>query len=100
MLVLLRILHALWMPCWYNVLVLLNFKRTVDAILDECANYDEILDLNKSISTVADKLGVSEDAGGSGYRLITNAGKDSHQEVPHLHFHLVAGKPLGPLLVE
>ncbi len=64
------------------------------------ANNDEILDLNKSISIVADKLGVSEDAGGSGYRLITNAGKDSHQEVPHLHFHLVAGKPLGPLLVE
>ena len=64
------------------------------------ANNDEILDLNKSISIVADKLGVSEDAGGNGYRLITNAGKDSHQEVPHLHFHLVAGKPLGPLLVE
>jgi histidine triad (HIT) family protein len=64
------------------------------------ANNDEILDLNKSISIVADKLGVSEDTGGSGYRLITNAGKDSHQEVPHLHFHLVAGKPLGPLLVE
>ena len=64
------------------------------------ANNDEILDLNKSISIVADKLGVSEHAGGNGYRLITNAGKDSHQEVPHLHFHLVAGKPLGPLLVE
>ena len=64
------------------------------------ANDDEILDLNKSISIVADKLGVSEDAGGNGYRLITNAGKDSHQEVPHLHFHLVAGKPLGPLLVK
>jgi histidine triad (HIT) family protein len=60
---------------------------------------EEIIDLNRSISIVADKLGVSEDMGGNGYRLITNSGKDSHQEVPHLHFHLLAGKPLGPLLV-
>ena len=37
------------------------------------ANNDEILDLNKSFSIVADKLGVSEDAGGNGYRLITNS---------------------------
>ncbi len=33
-----------------------------------------------------------------GYRLLVNAGPDSHQEVPHLHVHILAGKPLGPLL--
>lgn len=33
-----------------------------------------------------------------GYRLLANAGTDSHQEVPHLHVHLFAGRPLGPLL--
>ena len=64
------------------------------------ASDEEIIDFNRSIAVVADKLGVSEEVGGNGYRLITNAGKDSHQEVPHLHFHLVAGKPLGPLLVK
>ena len=33
-----------------------------------------------------------------GYRLLANAGFDSGQEVPHLHVHLFAGRPLGPML--
>ena len=33
-----------------------------------------------------------------GYRLLANVGLDSHQEVPHLHVHIFAGKPLGPML--
>ncbi len=33
-----------------------------------------------------------------GYRLLANAGLDSHQEVPHLHVHILAGRKLGPLL--
>lgn len=39
---------------------------------------------------IAEQLGVKE----SGYRLITNAGKAAGQEVPHLHFHLLAGSTL------
>lgn len=34
-----------------------------------------------------------------GYRLLANAGIDSHQEVPHLHVHLFGGKALGPMLL-
>ncbi len=30
----------------------------------------------------------------SGYRLVTNNGKDGGQEVPHLHFHLLGGTRL------
>jgi len=33
-----------------------------------------------------------------GYRLLANSGLDSHQEVPHLHVHIFAGRKLGPLL--
>ncbi len=33
-----------------------------------------------------------------GYRLLANVGLDSGQEVPHLHVHIFAGGPLGPML--
>ncbi|MEQ9448146.1 MAG: HIT domain-containing protein [Rhodospirillaceae bacterium] len=35
-----------------------------------------------------------------GYRLLVNIGPNSHQEVPHLHFHVLGGKKLGPMLVK
>lgn len=33
-----------------------------------------------------------------GYRILANAGPHSHQEVPHLHVHILGGRPLGPML--
>ncbi len=43
---------------------------------------------------------VARDAGlvAPGYRLLANVGLDSHQEIAHLHVHLFAGQPLGPML--
>jgi diadenosine tetraphosphate (Ap4A) HIT family hydrolase len=34
-----------------------------------------------------------------GYRLLANTGLNSGQEVPHLHVHIFAGRPLGPMLL-
>ena len=48
----------------------------------------------KAVGKIARDLGVE----GPGYRLLANHGPDSHQEVPHFHVHILAGRPLGPLL--
>ena len=44
-------------------------------------------------ATVARERGLDE----SGYRLLTNHGRDAGQTVFHLHVHLLGGKPIGPL---
>jgi len=43
---------------------------------------------------LAEKMGINE----SGYRIITNHGKDAGQSVDHLHFHLVGGNDLGDIV--
>ena len=43
---------------------------------------------------VARQLAVENGLDKTGYRLITNVGADAGQSVPHLHLHLIGGKPL------
>lgn len=33
----------------------------------------------------------------SGYRVVTNIGRDAGQAIQHLHFHILGGEDLGPL---
>ena len=34
----------------------------------------------------------------NGYRVLSNMGRDGHQEVPHLHMHIFGGKNLGRMI--
>ncbi|MFV0243993.1 MAG: HIT domain-containing protein [Qingshengfaniella sp.] len=61
------------------------------------ASADEIVDFTRLVAKVAAELAVAPPEG-RGYRLLSNAGVDSHQEVPHMHVHLLAGRSLGPLV--
>lgn len=45
----------------------------------------------EAMQKVAKQLGVDE----KGFRIISNCGPDSGQEVMHLHFHLLAGRKMG-----
>ncbi len=59
------------------------------------ASEAEIAGFIRAVGHVARELGLVA----PGYRLLTNAGINSHQEVPHLHVHLFGGKALGPMLL-
>ena len=43
-----------------------------------------------AVRELAEKEGISE----SGYRLIMNTGPDGHQEVMHMHLHLIGGQKM------
>jgi histidine triad (HIT) family protein len=74
--------------------VLVIPKAHYASIHDEDANdsavWQEMLD---AVQRVAEAKGIAE----SGYRVITNAGPDSGQEVAHLHLHVIGGRKLGPI---
>lgn len=54
----------------------------------------EIAGFVRAVGVVAREAGAVE----PGYRLLANVGLNGGQEVPHLHVHVFAGKPLGPML--
>lgn len=60
------------------------------------ASEAEIAGFVRAVGIVARDLGLVE----PGYRLLANSGRDAGQEVPHLHIHVFAGKPLGPMLAK
>ncbi len=58
------------------------------------ASEAEIAGWVRAIGKVARDLGLAE----PGYRVLSNIGRDGHQEVPHLHMHLFAGQDLGRMI--
>ncbi|MXP08607.1 histidine triad nucleotide-binding protein [Pseudoblastomonas halimionae] len=58
------------------------------------ASAEEIAGFVRAIGKVAREAGLVE----PGYRLLANIGTDGGQEVPHLHVHVFAGRPLGRMV--
>ena len=69
--------------------MVVNFQDFIKHSSDE-----EISGYMRAIVKVTDILGLQE----NGYRLVFNTNRDSGQEVPHLHAHILGGKKLSTSL--
>jgi histidine triad (HIT) family protein len=58
------------------------------------ASETEIAAFVRAAGKIARDAGVAD----SGYRILANTGRDAHQEVPHFHLHIFAGKDLGRMI--
>ena len=54
--------------------------------------------LASEVLAVAAEVATAEGLDDSGWRLIANTGPHSGQDVFHVHFHVLGGKPLGPMV--
>jgi len=54
---------------------------------------EEIADFHRTAATICATFT-------DGYRTIANSGAHGGQEVPHYHLHILAGRPLGPMLTK
>lgn len=52
--------------------------------------------IGAAANRIAREQGIAE----TGYRLINNCGADAGQVIFHLHFHLLGGRALGPLVAK
>jgi histidine triad (HIT) family protein len=67
-------------------------KTHIDNICDaKLLNPDLLCGIFSGIQEAASKLGIKE----NGFRVVVNYGRDAGEAVPHLHFHLLAGRSLG-----
>lgn len=80
----------------------INPKAPVHVLIIPKNHYQDITDIEGRIlaelpdfiKALSVKLGVDD----SGFRIITNKGKDAGQIIFHTHLHLLAGKDLGDLI--
>ena len=59
----------------------------------------EIVDYTRAIAEVCRQEGVSL-ADGDGFRIISNAGPNGVQDVPHLHVHILGGRHMGRMVAK
>ncbi len=78
----------------YHVLVIPKGAYVSWDDFSENASDIEIAEFVRAVGHIGREAGHVE----PGYRLMANTGINAHQEVPHLHVHIFAGRPLGPML--
>lgn len=72
--------------------ILIVPKRHISGLL-ELADADA--GMVGKILEVAASLARQEGIAESGFRVVVNSGPDAGQSVPHLHFHLLGGRPMA-----
>lgn len=77
-----------------HVLVIPKGRYCSFADFSAHASAEEIAGFVRAVGKVAREMGLEA----PGYRLLANMGEHSGQEVPHLHVHLFAGRPLGRMI--
>lgn len=73
--------------------VLIIPKKRAFARLNDATDDDEALLGHMLI--VARKIAADLGIAASGYRVVTNNGRDGGQSVDHLHLHLIGGRPMA-----
>jgi diadenosine tetraphosphate (Ap4A) HIT family hydrolase len=65
--------------------------------IDFCktASNEEMEGFWRAVGDTAKKMGADTSGG---YRIISNAGVNAHQEVMHFHVHILGGRTLGAML--
>ena len=72
--------------------VLIVPRKCVARLAEADASHADLLGrMLLATREIAAKLGVME----GGYRVVINNGRDAGESVPHLHVHLLAGRPLA-----
>jgi histidine triad (HIT) family protein len=72
--------------------VLIVPKKPIPRIADATPQDHALLGhLLLKAAEVAAKLGLT----GTGYRLVINNGPDAGESVPHLHMHILGGRPMS-----
>lgn len=76
--------------------VLVVPKGPFESLTDfsQSASPEELAAFFRAVGVIVTQLGLDK----AGYRTIANAGLNGGQEVPHFHLHILAGRPLGPML--
>ncbi len=71
-------------------------KKHIETLLDVTSEDNELISY---IYQVINKIAKEQGFDKQGFRVIVNCGKDSGQEVMHIHFHVLGGKKLGDKIV-